>query len=126
LTSSDGKDYPVHRMILGKQSDYFKKMFSTDMKEKNNKSVMFADINASTLKEMLKFIYTANAEIGDQIKTKDLLYAAEKFGIHALKSFCANKLTEDVTKENALEMLVTADLFNIEELQDKCLDVIVK
>lgn len=126
LTSSDGEDFQIHRMILADQSEFFKKMFRIDMKEKKAKSVTFEDIDSSTLKSVLKFFYTRELEIVDDKMTKDLLYAAEKFAFDDLKSFCAIKLIEKVTVENVLETFVTADMFNVEELEEKCLQIIVE
>jgi hypothetical protein len=126
LTSSDGKDFQVHRVFLSDRSDYFKKMFTTDMKEKKAKSVTYEDIDSTTLKAVLKFIYTGEYEIADTKMAKDLLYAADRFGLTALKSICVNKLIGEVKAENALEILTVSDLFNAKDLEEKCLWIIAE
>jgi hypothetical protein len=124
LKSSDGKMLKVHRMIMADKSEYFKRMLTTDMQEKESNLVWFNDINSSTLKELVKFIYTGKATIADNKMAKDLLYAAEKFGLEALKSFCASSF--DVKKENVLKIFATAVQFNAKELEEKCLEMILE
>lgn len=111
-------------MILADRSNYFKKMFDT---EKNQtKSVTFPDIDSFALKEVVKFLYTGNVELKDHCEIKDVLYAAEKFGLASLKTFCIKKLANDVTTKNALSILVISDLYKAKELEIKCLDTIVQ
>lgn len=109
---------------MADRSEYFKRMFTIDMQEKKSKTVTFEDIHSSTLKELLKFIYTGKAKIADDNKAKDLLYASEKFGIEALKSFCVDSFK--IKKENVLEIFATACTFNAKELEEKCLDFILE
>lgn len=126
LTSSDGEDFQVHRLILAKQSEFFSKLFTVDMKEKETKSVKFEDVNAATLEKVLKFIYTGEMNVPDYNMLKNLLYAAEKFGFNGLKKFCVDKMKSEVKKENVLDIFSSADMYNLKELEEECFEIIIE
>lgn len=126
LKSSDGKGFKVHRNVLAYESDFFMKLFTTDQQEKPRCSATFNDIDSSAMQEVLNFIYNEEAEIEDIRKASSLIYAAEKFNLPALKLFCIEELEEKVCKENALEILAIAEMFNDKGLEDVCLLIIIE
>lgn len=128
LKSSECEEFKVHRIILAESSPVFKKMFTVEMQEKEYKSVEFPDINSSVLKHVLGFIY-ADRYILYRHSAKediDVLYAAEKFDIAGLKARCIEELMKNVTVVNVLEIYPAADLYNIKDLDRKCLDIIIR
>jgi hypothetical protein len=86
------------------------------------------DIKSATLKEVIKFIYTNKADIGDTQTAKEIIYAAKKFRLEALKTFCVDMLTKSLKKENVLHFFEIADTYaqDAKELEDKCLEIILE
>lgn len=125
LISSDKKEFKVHQNSLVETSDYFDKMFQSDMKEKELKSVVFKDINSETLEKTLMFIYLNKTEISHYKFAIDLLYAAEKFLLDDFKLICTAELISEINLSNAMDILAAADMFNIEILEESCLRYIV-
>lgn len=111
---------------MAEKSEFFDKLFTTDMQEKNKNEATLQNIHSAVLEEVIKFIYTGKADILDSTKAKELLDAAEQFGIEGLKSICEQELLKALTKENALEMLKTADMFNAKVLEHESLEFIIK
>ena len=68
----EGKEFPAHRSVLVASSEYFRKMFTIDMKEKSSKKVSIKSITSQAMNEILNSIYTqkisfSQAHIGEII-----------------------------------------------------------
>lgn len=124
--SSEGKEFKVHRVILSDASDVFMTMFTIDMKEKEEGSVAFEDIDSATLEHVLSYIYNGKAQIDDIDKASKVIYAAEKFNIPGLKKICRDTLEKKLCKNTALELLTIADMYNDKVLEEECLRLIIE
>jgi hypothetical protein len=112
--------------VLAEKSEYFEKMFTTNMQERKKSMATLDSVRSNVLKEVVKYMYTGNADTTDSEKTKEILDAAEYFGIPGLKLMCEGQLLKDLNDENVLDMLKTADMYNIKELEYKSLHIIIK
>jgi hypothetical protein len=126
LKSSDGKAFKVHRVFLADDSEFFEKMFTTNMREKKKGQAILQSVNSAVLQEVIKFIYTKKANISDPEKAKELLAVAEEFGIFGLKEDCVQQLLKELKIENVLDMLMTADKYNAKELEYQSLKMITR
>lgn len=123
LICEDGTALPVHRVFLAKKSPTFKKMFDTEVHEQKT---TLKEINSETMKEVLRYIYCGNANIQDVKLITNVLYAAALYEIEELKILCIDGLMEQINKENVMGILDIAVVFGHEELEKKCLGVILK
>lgn len=124
LKCSDGIDIPIHRLILSKKSEVFKKMFELDLIERKNKGFAYCDdIESSTLMDVLRFIYTGNTEIE---MTPSILYAAENYKIDNLKHHCVEKLLKNINVYNAVDVFKAAGKCNVLVLEEKALSFILR
>lgn len=79
------------------------------------------NITPEILETLLKFIYTDYHLTTEEHKWKnvdflaEVLNAAEKYQIEHLKMFCFSKLCEELSLNNAANIMVIAHLFNPEE-----------
>lgn len=126
LISSDEKPFTVHRAFLADASEFFFKMFTTDMQEKKDGSAKFEDVDSTVLQEVLNYVYNGKAQIGNVQDASDIMYAAEKFGLQGLKEICSDVLKEKLCHNNVIGILITADMFRLKELEDLCLEIIVE
>jgi protein tyrosine phosphatase len=119
LICPDGS-IPVHRVFLAKKSPVFKKMF-----EEGHKTAEL-ETNLETMKEVVRFIYCNTSDFENVKSITNVLRAAEKYEINELIDQCIEGLMEQINKENAVEILDIAVLHCQEELEKKCLAVILK
>jgi len=79
--------------------------------------VEISDVDPGTLKHLLEFIYTGQVE--GAAYTPELLYAADKYEIHALVKLCAHQLKREITPETAAEVLLLADRHSLNALKQE-------
>jgi BTB/POZ domain len=125
LKCSDGIDIPIHRLILSKKSEVFKKIFELNLIERKNKGFAYCDnIESSTLMDVLRFVYTGSTEEIEM--TPRILYAAENYKLDNLKHHCVEKLLKNINVDNAVDVFKAAGKCNVEVLEEKALSFILK
>lgn len=120
-----GQEIKVHQLILAARSPVFSAMLSVDMKEKRERRITIPNVSHEAAKEFLDFIYSANMKATKN--AKELLILAEMYQIKDLKQACENLLITQLNKENALDNLYVANLYNCkQELKNKSFEIIAK
>ena len=106
------ESFKVHKVILASASQVFKKMFESDMKEKNG-VIEISDFDPAIISDLLKYIYTGEAP---NLKTlaKELLFAADKYDLQGLVFICMQQLETDLTFDNVAEVLFLVDRLSLE------------
>ena len=120
------KTFKVHKVVLGSQSDVFKRMLESDMKEKNEAVVEIADIAPAVMEDFLAYLYTGSPP---NIKNfaKELLLVADKYDIMRLRLLCENELKMGLTVETVTSVLLLADKLQQESgssLLEACINFI--
>lgn len=124
LLTNDGKTLKAHRSILAARSPMFYAMLSTDMQESQQGSTDVPDFDSTTMKEVLRFIYSNKV---DNFDDPVLVFAAEKYQLEELKQLCIENLQKTLSVKNVVESLVISDkISNAKKLYEKCLDVVNK
>ena len=107
----------VHKEVLAYQSPVFSAMF------RDNPYVEildFKDLSPATVQLMLDHIY--NVQLGDDdLASAELLVAAAKFELVALKTMCEEVLANNISMENCTEVMLVADEINNSRLREACL-----
>ena len=107
-------EFQCHKFILAARSDVFKGMFSHQMKETLTGYVDMPKMHPSTLKAVLRYIYTE--QVNDKDVDLHLLAAAEQFDLEELKDTCATELSNQLTVKNATHVFVQAKMYRSEIL----------
>lgn len=118
----------VHKAILACSSSVFKAMFTHRMSERNSREVEIEDVDISTVKAMLKYIYSADFENFNSNRYNcylNLLIAAEKYCIESLKEKCQDILIKELKLNNVLHCIVHADIYNALHLKKAAMDFAV-
>lgn len=123
LSVADGKEIQVHKTILAARSPVFAAMFQHEMKELKNNHVKITDVDYEVLHELLKFIYTGKVE-NLEIMADELLAAADKYDLQRLKVLCEKELCENLSIENAAEILQLANFHGADQLKTQTIDFI--
>ena len=117
LVANDGREFPAHVSILSSRSPVFAAMFRHDMKEQQEKRITIDDLTSQAVKGLLNFIYTDTVPLVSLLLAQQLLYAAHKYNIPGLKTFCEDVMAAELNTENAAEFLSAAYLYDAAQLR---------
>ena len=67
VLSLDGKDFRAHKVVLAARSPFLKCLFELDNKEGKTSVIDVSDMNDGTLEDLLRFIYTGEAEVPENM-----------------------------------------------------------
>jgi len=110
--------FECHKLVLSCQSDVFKTMFKTkSTAEEESGEVQILNFEARTVGNMVYFMYH------DKIKDEEnmdpeLLILADKYNVRGLMNYCVEYFEENLSLENALDVLVSAELTGQKSLYD--------
>merc|ERR1719369_2319195 len=85
------------------------------MVESESGEVKIKDVKAETLETMIYFIYHDKV-LDEKMINADLLILADRYNIQPLKASCVEYLSQNLSLENAVDVLVSAHLTNQETL----------
>lgn len=122
--TSEGQDFPVHKVILSARSKVFRAMFEHNMEANKENSTAMTDISAEVLKELLRYIYTDQVENLEKV-AKDLMIASDLYGVVQCKIMCEKVICNALTVDNALDLLVIADYHNAQYLKEETIRFIL-
>lgn len=123
IESEDGVVFDAHKSFLTVASPVFEAMLKHDTEEARNSFVKVKDVKSKALKELIRFIYTGKIK-NERENAREVLTAADKYQIEGLKTLCCESLVKDVTSENAVDMILTADHMNNDALFQRGMDFV--
>jgi speckle-type POZ protein len=98
-------------------------MFTNKMLESSMNTVEIQDFDSDIVEEMLNYMYTGEVKsLAD--KAPKLFQIAEKYDIPGLKKKCEYSLADNLTVENAADVLIVAHFHNAEALKAKVISFI--
>jgi len=113
------------RMVLASRSVYFEKLFKTDMKEKYQSAVEIKDINGTSVKKLIEFIYTGTIIINNE-NVLDMLSTSDYLQIDEVKKFCFEFLQSVLSSDTCFDILTIANQYHNEQLKESALDCVKK
>ena len=119
VVSVEEKKFHVHRCILAIWSPVFEKMFTSNFKEKHQEEIPLPGKKATEIQEMLLVMYSEEKKVTNKT-VFFLLELADEYEMKKLRSLCEKCLIEHTTKVKAIEFLVLAQKYKLEQLADVC------
>jgi len=120
----ENKILECHKAILSARSNVFRAMFQHDMRETKNNEIIISDLDFTTVKDMVKFIYSGRlVDIAE--KSDLLLSAADKYDIKDLKDICCQCLSANLNAEQIVDILVLSDLHKATELKNTAIQFLL-
>ncbi|XP_046983921.1 poly [ADP-ribose] polymerase tankyrase-1-like [Schistocerca americana] len=97
----------AHRAVLAARSPVFRAMFQHDTLEASCGEVRIADVGGPVLRQLLSYVYTLQAPHTTDT-APELLTAADKYGLSALKAACEQQVAAQLEVETAAAAAVLA------------------
>ncbi|XP_065357150.1 speckle-type POZ protein-like [Calliphora vicina] len=123
IKTKDDKEIQAHKIVLAARSEVFAAMFEHKMKENEDNCVNIEDFDSDVCEEMLRYIYTGKVPKLDEM-WDELLAVADKYNLNGLKTICEQKLTSDLSMENAAKKLVLIDRYGFRKLKDQTIQLL--
>ncbi|CAL1294602.1 unnamed protein product [Larinioides sclopetarius] len=123
---TNNRTFNAHKVILSASSSVFKAMFSNDMKEKDSSTVNIEDLSDDTISGMLHFIYTARMENLTWESASDFYVAADKYALLGLKNICSSYLEDNISPNNACQVLLLSDFHADDDLKSSVQEYILE
>ena len=114
------KTFDCHKAVLSCQNEVFKTMIKNKTSTEKQAALMEIyenDVNSITMEQLLFYVYHEKVKDIQMINT-DLLRAADKYNVLSLFDMCVKYLQSNLSLENALDVLVSAELINQKNLFD--------
>jgi len=115
VVAKDGREFPVHTLILSSRSEYFATMLKQDMRENREKRVVINDISSEAVAGLLDFIYT-DAVPNINSMAPELLTAAHRYNMPGLMLLCEETMVSNLNVDNAAEFYQLADFYDATHL----------
>lgn len=124
IISSDNKEFPAHKFILGMRSPVFLAMLTCGMAESINNIIKFNDFDSNTIEQCLTFLYTDDCDFdllslsdyGDNIYNFSLMY-----DIPQLSESLSFYYLDFLSHENVVSVLKIAHKYNQELLKNRAI-----
>ncbi|CAG4927351.1 unnamed protein product [Colias eurytheme] len=126
VESEDGGKFHVHKILLTAHSEVFRAMLKEDTAESKNGCVKLIEVGREDLHHLLTFIYTGTLKDLDEINFFNMLILADRFNLEGLRELSEHALIQQLSIDNALEMLAVADSYNSQALKTASLLFIKK
>ena len=123
-----GQEVKAHSAIVVSGSPVMAAMFEAgNFKESLTRKVEIKDIEPSTFRKMLRYLYTGEAPKLELTSQTELLFlAADKYQIDGLKKICEENLVVNLVLKNAVHLLILADLYYAQKLFEGSLTCLKK
>ena len=114
----DGKTFHCHKLVLSCQSQVFKAMIENKHLIEKESEVLEIDENDISAETMDQFVYFLYHEKFKDIKmiNPELLVAADKYVVRDLFDECCKYFQSNLSLQNALGVLVSAEMTNQKDL----------
>ncbi|XP_053554391.1 kelch-like protein 23 [Bombina bombina] len=124
LVSSTGKVFHCHKAVLAACSNYFKVMFTADMKEKSKTQIKLSGIDHTILQALINYTYTAQIGITAR-NVQNLIQAADQLHFVSVKDACEQFLVRHLDVGNCLGMHSFAEFHVCPDLEKESRRIIV-
>lgn len=124
-----GESLGAHRLVLAAASPVFRAELYGPMAESSMTSITVQDMEASTFRSMLHYIYHGSLPDAGKIvvpsavaaEYQHLLVAADMYAVERLKKVCEDKLCADgITVDSVVSMLELAEQHVCSKLKARC------
>ncbi|XP_028289813.1 kelch-like protein 15 [Gouania willdenowi] len=104
--------FQAHKALLATQSDYFRVMFTADMRERDQDRIQLKGVTAAGFGHILNFMYYGSLELS-MITVQEILQAAMYVQLTEAVEFCCSFLLAKICLENCAEVMKVLEDFSV-------------
>ncbi|XP_052399003.1 kelch-like protein 15 isoform X1 [Carassius gibelio] len=104
--------FQAHKALLATQSDYFRVMFTADMRERDQDKIHMKGLTAAGFGHILRFMYYGSLELS-MITVQEILQAAMYVQLTEAVEFCCSFLLAKICLENCAEVMRLLEDFSV-------------
>ncbi|XP_035687981.1 kelch repeat and BTB domain-containing protein 8-like [Branchiostoma floridae] len=121
----EGRRFPCHRLVLSAASPYFRAMFTSDMAESRQKTVVLQGLEAGMFGDILSYIYSGTLRLSLD-KVQPLYQAADLLQLDYVRDTCSSYMAMNVECSTCVDLYKFADVFSVDIVRKRCLQWIAK
>uniref|UniRef100_A0A3B3ZJM8 Kelch-like protein 15 n=1 Tax=Periophthalmus magnuspinnatus TaxID=409849 RepID=A0A3B3ZJM8_9GOBI len=104
--------FQAHKALLATQSDYFRVMFTADMRERDQDKIHLKGLSAAGFGHILRFMYYGSLELS-MPTVQEILQAAMYVQLTEAVEFCCSFLLAKICLENCAEVMRLLEDFSV-------------
>ncbi|ELT93362.1 hypothetical protein CAPTEDRAFT_137498 [Capitella teleta] len=104
-----------HRLVLAASCDYFRRMFQTDMQERDAGEISIKDVSSTTGLLLVEYLYSGNIQISAE-NAQELLAVSDRLLLTKLKKNVEKFLCGQVASTNCVSFKNLARLYGLDTL----------
>ncbi|XP_061660526.1 kelch-like protein 15 isoform X2 [Syngnathoides biaculeatus] len=108
----DEHHFQAHKALLATQSDYFRVMFTADMRERDQDKIHLKGLTAAGFGHILRFMYYGSLELS-MPTVQEILQAAMYVQLTEVVEFCCSFLLAKICLENCAEVMRLLEDFSV-------------
>ena len=116
LIGPEKQPIKAHRLILASASDYFRVMFTSDLKESRQSEVELCNTDLPTMTSLIDFLYSGKMQVTDDTIEK-ILTTANFFGLSKIVKKCVEHVQAKMNNANSIEILEFAERISNQHLK---------
>ena len=121
----ENETFNAHRSVLAAFSDYFLKMFTTDMREKHSQVIPIQTVTLRAAKQILDAIYTGQFDLSKDSLT-EILHAASLMEITDVITAIGDYMSDTLSVSNCYNYKKLAALYSFNQLLQSVDEFILK
>eukprot|EP00058_Branchiostoma_floridae_P004258 XP_002589746.1 hypothetical protein BRAFLDRAFT_128397 [Branchiostoma floridae] len=116
----EGRRCPCHRLVLSAASPYFRAMFTSNMAESRQKTIVLQGLDAGMFEEILSYIYSGILHVSLD-KVQPLYQAADLLQLDYVRNTCSSYMAMNVERSTSVDLYKFADVFSVDIVRKACL-----
>lgn len=112
----DDRTYEVNKNKLIENSDYFRALYSSGMRESSEDSVQLQGLSVPGLELVLEFINTSKVQVVNET-LEDLIETASFLQVTSILKL----LTSEIRQDNCVELYSLSEVYGTQDLRNACL-----
>ncbi|KDR17435.1 Kelch-like protein 10 [Zootermopsis nevadensis] len=104
LKLEDGRDFPVHRVILSMCSEYFRNLFGTTLHADEQTDVLLHGVSSDIMDQILGYIYTKKVDINHE-NVCQLLLTSDYLRVLGVIELCCQFLQNTLDLDNCIGIM---------------------